>query len=171
MRVSRAERACVVCRVRYERVLEGLLWASSGITVCDPIVVVGAVTICDGMVHLRCIGQTSVMRRFAPVCGCSKRRDFRCLTPCVWDSVSNADGIAGGNESLPHARARVKQTTNLDSTEVHNTSCPCLLNNRALSGCGPGVVDRHCISCVPGCLWLVTVGNSVVMAGIGVVTR
>lgn len=34
-----------------------------------------------------------------------------------------------------------------------------------------GVVDRHCISCVPGCLWLVTVGNSVVMAGIGVVTR
>lgn len=59
------------------------------------------------------------------------------VTPsCVWDSVSNADGIAGGNESLPHARARVKQTTNLDSTEVHNTSCPCLLNNRALSGCG-----------------------------------
>ena len=28
---------------------------------------------------------------------------------CVWDSISNADGIAGGN-ALPHARARVKQT-------------------------------------------------------------
>ena len=68
MRVARVARVRVVCRVRYERVLEGLLWASSGIPACDPIVVVGTVTICDGMVHLRCIGQTSVMRRFAPVC-------------------------------------------------------------------------------------------------------
>ena len=68
VRVARAERACVVCRVRYERALEGLLWASSGIPACDPIVVVGTVTICDGMVHLRCVCLTYVMRRFASVC-------------------------------------------------------------------------------------------------------
>ena len=36
VRVARVARACVVCRVRYERALEGLLWASSGITVRDP---------------------------------------------------------------------------------------------------------------------------------------
>ena len=40
----------------------GFYGASSGITVCDGMVHMG------GMVHLRCIGQTSVMRRFAPVC-------------------------------------------------------------------------------------------------------
>ena len=122
---------CVwVCRVWYESALDGLLWAFSGIPACDPIVVVGTVTICDGMVHLRCIGQTSVMRRFAPVCVGARGscvgpeedypmwilsallRTVVCFRVCVWDSISNADGIAGGN-ALPHARARVKQTFDL----------------------------------------------------------
>lgn len=50
-------------------------------------------------------------------------RTVVCFRVCVWDSISNADGIAGGN-ALPHARACVKQTTNLDTIEVRNTSCP-----------------------------------------------
>lgn len=33
-------------------------------------------------------------------------RTVVCFRVCVWDSISNADGIAGGN-ALPHARARV----------------------------------------------------------------
>lgn len=36
-------------------------------------------------------------------------RTVVCFRVCVWDSISNADGIAGGN-ALPHARARVKRT-------------------------------------------------------------
>lgn len=51
-------------------------------------------------------------------------RTVVCFRVCVWDSISNADGIAGGN-ALPHARVCVKQTTNLDTIEVRNTSCPC----------------------------------------------
>ena len=82
-----------------------------------------------------------------------------CFRVCVWDSISNADGIAGGN-ALPHARACVKQTTNLDTIEVRNTSCACVACN-PITCSDPvgarGVVDRHCISCVPG--WSV-VGNS-----------
>ncbi len=42
----------MVCRVRYESALEGLIRASSGITVCGPIVVVDTVTIGDGMVPM-----------------------------------------------------------------------------------------------------------------------
>ena len=74
---------------------------------------------------------------------------------CVWDSISNADGIAGGN-ALPHARACVKQTTNLDTIEVHNTSCACVACN-PITCSDPvgarGVVGRNGISCV--CSWLV----------------
>lgn len=33
-------------------------------------------------------------------------RTVVCFRVCVWDSISNADGISGGN-ALPHARARV----------------------------------------------------------------
>jgi hypothetical protein len=39
-------------------------------------------------------------------------RTVVCFRVCGWDSISNADGIAGGN-ALPHARARVKQTATL----------------------------------------------------------
>ena len=63
-------------------------------------------------------------------------RTVVCFRVCVWDSISNADGIAGGN-ALPHARACVKQTTNLDTIEVRNTSCPCLLDHAALSSSRP----------------------------------
>ena len=43
VRVARVARVRMVCRVRYERVLEGLLWASSGITFHYPIVCVDTV--------------------------------------------------------------------------------------------------------------------------------
>ena len=66
VRVARVARVRMVCRVRYERVLARLLWASSGITARGP--------------------------------SCAW-----CCMRCVWDSISNADGIAGGN-ALPHAR-------------------------------------------------------------------
>lgn len=52
-------------------------------------------------------------------------RTVVCFRVCVWDSVSNADGIAGGDESLPHARARVKQTPTSEILKLLRTSCPC----------------------------------------------
>ena len=69
--VARAERARMVCRVRYESALARLLWASSGITVCDPIVVVGTVTICDGMVHMGGVVNLDNSDVCFRVCGCS----------------------------------------------------------------------------------------------------
>ena len=56
VRVARAERARMVCHVRYESALEGLIRASSGITFHYPIVCADTVMNWDGMVHLRCIG-------------------------------------------------------------------------------------------------------------------
>ncbi len=75
MRVARVARVRVVCRVRYERVLEGLLWASSGITVCDPIVVVGTVTVCDGMVHMGGVVNLDNSEVRFRVRGCSEHQD------------------------------------------------------------------------------------------------
>lgn len=75
-------------------------------------------------------------------------RTVVCFRVCVWDSISNADGIAGGN-ALPHARACVKQTTNRDTIEVRNTSCPCVCIRVWV------LVDRDTpCPCVPGCVGL-----------------
>ena len=156
VRVARAEHVRMVCHVLWLRALDGCLRAFSGIPACDPIVVVGTVTICDGMVHLRCIGQTSVMRRFAPVCVGARGlcvgpeedypmwilsallRTVVCFRVCVWDSISNADGIAGGN-ALPRARARVKQAATLQFVTFRSRAA------------ARGVVGRHGIS---WCSWL-----------------
>ena len=85
--VARAERARMVCRVRYESALDGLLWASSGITF-----------------------------------------HYRIVCACLLDHISLSSCVSWGGGAPPHLMA-------------------------FLAG-----------------LWLVTVGNSVVMAGIGVVT-
>ena len=63
MRVARVARVRMVCRVRYESVLEGLLWASSGITVCD------------GMVHMGGVVNLDNSEVRFRVRGCSKHQD------------------------------------------------------------------------------------------------
>ena len=56
-------------------------------------------------------------------------RTVVCFRVCVWDSISNADGIAGG-DALPHARARVKQAATLQFVSLlfspHARACPCV---------------------------------------------
>ena len=75
MRVARAERACMVCHVLCVRALDGRLRASSDITACDPIVGVGTVTVCDGMVHMGGVVNLDNSEVRFRVRGCSKHQD------------------------------------------------------------------------------------------------
>ncbi len=111
VRVARVARVRVVCRVRYERVLERRLRAFSGITVCDFIVCV--------VLHEVRVARVCAPRRITQ-CGC-----------------------------YPHCSERWFASV-------------CLWGGGAL---------WHLVCVFLAGLWLVTVGNSVVMAGIGVVTR